>query len=63
NALEPSSGQGPPLHLPPLLDIRFGPFYLGIFNQEAQTLDIRPILAGTPVEPALARTMACRRDR
>ncbi|MEQ1795782.1 MAG: S24/S26 family peptidase, partial [Nitrospira sp.] len=33
NALEPSSGQGPPLHLPPLLDIRFGPFYLGIFNQ------------------------------
>lgn len=63
SAQKPPSGQEIPLRLRPSLDLRLGPFYLGIFHQEAQTLDIRPILAGTPVESALARTVAGRRER
>ncbi len=48
---------------PSTLTIRLGPVYLGVFDPGTNTLDIRPILAGTPVEPALARRAAGRRER
>ena len=37
-----------------MLTIRLGPIYLGVFDPGAKTLDIRPILAGTDAESALA---------
>jgi len=50
-----SSGQRGARNPLPLLGIRLGPISLGIFHSNSNRLDIRPILAGTPIETILAR--------
>ncbi|MCC6140577.1 MAG: S24/S26 family peptidase [Nitrospira sp.] len=51
-----------PPPLPPLLALRLGPIPLGCFHPQSNRLDIRPLLAGTPVESALARMAAGRQE-
>jgi hypothetical protein len=58
----PSSLKGR-LHPPPVLEIRLGPVYLGIFDPNSKMLDIRPILAGTGVELALSHELDRKRER
>lgn len=43
--------------------IRLGPIYLGSFDPGANTLDIRPILAGTGAECALSQVLAGKQNR
>jgi len=57
NAPELPSDLKDHLHLPPMLEIRLGPVYLGVFDQGSKMLDIRPILAGTGVELALSQAL------
>ena len=48
---------------PSMLTIRLGPIYLGVFDPGAKTLDIRPILAGTDAESALADRLNRKREQ
>jgi hypothetical protein len=57
SALEPPSGLKDHLHPTPVLEIRLGPVYLGVFDPGSKMLAIRPILAGTGVEPALSHAL------
>ncbi len=43
--------------------IRLGPIYLGVFDPGANTLDIRPILAGTGAELALSHRLNRKREQ
>lgn len=64
SALEPPSNLKDHLHPPPLpvLEIKIGPVYLGVFDPGSKMLAIRPLLAGTGVEPALSQALDEKRE-